>query len=37
MPAFDNFVICMERSGGMENFGQPVPPETTSRAEAPPA
>jgi hypothetical protein len=37
MPTFDGFVICMERSGGMEKFGQRIPPETTSRAEALPA
>jgi hypothetical protein len=35
--AFDDFVICMERSDGMEKFGQRIPPETTSRAEALPA
>jgi hypothetical protein len=34
MLTFDDFVICMERSGGMEKFGQRIPPETTSRAEA---
>jgi hypothetical protein len=37
MPTFDDFVICMERSGGMEKFGQRIPPETSSRAGAPPA
>jgi hypothetical protein len=37
MLIFDDFVICKERSGGMEKFGQSIPPETTSRAEAPPA
>jgi hypothetical protein len=31
------FVICMERSGGMEKFSQRIPPETTNRAEALPA
>jgi hypothetical protein len=34
MLTFDDFVICRERSGGMEKFGQSIPPETTSRAEA---
>jgi hypothetical protein len=37
MLTFDDFVICMERSGGMEKFGQRIPPETASRAEALPA
>ena len=34
MLTFDDFAICMERSGGMEKIGQRSPPETTSRAEA---
>jgi hypothetical protein len=33
----DDFVIYRERSGGMEKFGQRIPPETTNRAEALPA
>jgi len=37
MLTFDDFVIFMERSGGMEKFGQRIPPETTGRAEALPA
>ena len=34
MLIFDDFVICMERTSGMEKFGQRIPPETTGRAEA---
>ena len=37
MLTFDDFVICMERSARMEKFGQRIPPETASRAEALPA
>lgn len=37
MLTLDDFVICRERSGGMEKLGQRIPPETTSRAEALPA
>lgn len=37
MLTFDDSVICRERSGGMEKFGQRIQPETTSRVEALPA
>jgi len=37
MLGFDDFVICRERSCGMEKFSRHIPPETTSRAEALPA
>jgi hypothetical protein len=34
MLTFDDFAVCRKRPGGMEKFGQRIPPEAASCAEA---